>query len=163
MVYRRKHEYEYREGWHPKVDANTVGGVVEQIEEKNGEVTSELFLDASRPEDSPTHAVFEWDDSAAAEKYRLQQASATIGAIRVVVRVIEDNTARDVPHRAYVNVVDDNSLKGRYINVVDAMSNADTRAAVLRRALRELKVFQDKYSTLSELAAVFAAIKSVGA
>ena len=57
MVYQRKYDYEYREGWRPGVDANTVGGMMEQIEEKHGAVTSELFLEASREESSPTHDV----------------------------------------------------------------------------------------------------------
>jgi hypothetical protein len=47
------------------------------------------------------------------------------------------------------------------MNVSDALSNMETRCAVLARAMRELKSFQEKYSALSELADVFAAIDSV--
>lgn len=161
MVYQRKRDYEYREGWRPGVDANTVGGVMEEIEERHGTVTSELFLEASRAEDSPTHGVFEWDDGLAAEKYRLHQASQTICAIRVVV---QEGPAAEVggnPPRAYVNVQSDDRKRAQYMNVSDALSNEDTRSAVLTRALRELKAFQEKYSCLSELAEVLAAIGKV--
>ena len=72
MVYKPKQQYQWGDGWKPSVDANIVGGVVEQIEAENGRVTKEKFLDYSRPEDSPTHSIFEWDDSKAAEKYRLE-------------------------------------------------------------------------------------------
>ena len=65
------------------------------------------------------------------------------------------------PQRAFVNIVDDDSKKARYMNVADALSNEETRYAVLGRALRELRSFQEKYSALSELAGVFAAIDSV--
>ena len=123
LVYQRKNDYEYREGWHPSVDANTVGGVMEEIESKNGAVTSELFLEASRAEDSPTHAVFEWNDGIAAEKYRLHQAARTICAIRVLVRDDRPMVADAKPQRAFVNIVDDDSKKARYMNVADALSN----------------------------------------
>ena len=158
MVYQRKNDYEYREGWRPGVDANTVGGVMEEIEEKHGSVTSELFLEASRPENSPTHGVFEWDDGVAAEKYRLHQASRTICSIRVVVKEDPFGKTMEKPPRAYVNVSSDDSKKAQYMNVRDALENEDTRFLVLSRAMRELKEFQEKYSNLSELAEVFLAI-----
>lgn len=172
MIYQRKHNYEYREGWRPSVDANTVGGVIEEIESQHGTVTSELFLEASRAEDSPTHDVFEWDDSAAAEKYRLHQASRTICAIRVVIQDAENagtnegkNRARDEPlprlPRAFINIVSDDSKKARYMNVRDALSDEETRAAVLMRAVRELRAFQEKYERLQELAEVFSAINKL--
>ena len=161
MVYQRKHDYEYREGWHPSVDANTVGGVMEEIESRNGTITSELFLEASRAEDSPTHDVFDWDDSSAAEKYRLHQAAKTICAIRVVVRTEKERDKPPEMTRAFVNIVEDGSRKAHYMNVSDALSNEETRCAVLARAMRELRSFQEKYSALSELAEVFAAIDNV--
>ena len=161
MVYQRKHDYEYRDGWQPGVDANTVGGVMEEIESRNGAVTSELFLEASRAEDSPTHGVFEWNDGVAAEKYRLHQAARTICAVRVVVHSDPGMGAVVKPQRAFVNIVEDDSRKARYMNVSDALSNVETRAAVLTRAMRELKAFQEKYSALSELAEVFSAIDSI--
>lgn len=163
MVYQRKHEYEYREGWHPGVDANTVGGVMEEIEDRNGAVTSELFLEASRPEESPTHSVFEWNDGVAAEKYRLHQASRTICAIRVIVQGGAGAGSSAKPQRAFVNVAEDDSKRAQYMNVSDAMSNEETRSMVLSRAMRELRAFQEKYSTLTELAVVFMAIDEVQA
>ena len=161
MVYQRRHEYEYREGWRPSVDANTVGGVMEEIEMRNGTVTSELFLEASRAEDSPTHAVFEWDDGIAAERYRLNQAQNTIRAVRVVIRDEQNGVVSSVPQRAFVNVMPDDRKRGEYMNVCDAMANEDTRHIILLRAYRELKAFQEKYADLTERADVFNAIDSV--
>jgi len=160
MVYQRKYNYEYRDGWHPSVDANTVGSVIEEIEDRNGSITSELFLEASRAEDSPTHGVFEWDDNAAAEKYRLHQAAKTICSIRVVIRASPEQEPK--PRRAFVNIVPaDESKRAQYVNVCDALANEETRRVVLQRAIKELKSFQDKYENLSELAGVIKAIKEV--
>jgi hypothetical protein len=47
------------------------------------------------------------------------------------------------------------------MNVSDAFANEDTRMAVLTRAMRELKSFQEKYSSLTELAEVFKAIDRI--
>ena len=170
MVYQRKYDYEYREGWRPGVDANTVGGMMEQIEEKHGAVTSELFLEASREESSPTHDVFEWNDGAAAEKYRLHQASCTIRAVRVIVKEDPRADPKDPKNpeaiklklpRAFVNIVEDDSKKAKYMNVRDAMADAEIRFTVLSRAVRELKVFEEKYASLVELAEVFSAIDRI--
>ena len=41
------------------------------------------------------------------------------------------------------------------------MSQVDLRSEVLKRALRELEIFKEKYSTLTELSKVFEAISDV--
>lgn len=155
MVY-RKNEYEYGGGWHPNVDANTVGEALERIEAEHGVVTSELFLEESRPENAPTHDVFEWDDSAAAEKYRLHQSSMTINNLRVVIR---NDSVQEGQRKAFVNISVEQ--KANYLNVVDALSKPETREIVLERAVRELEQFKNKYDSLSELAAIFTAIEAV--
>ena len=67
------------------VSADTVGAVLEDIEQQNGTVSKELFLDASRSEDSPTHGMFEWDDSIAGEKWRLDQARKIICSLSLKI------------------------------------------------------------------------------
>ena len=53
-----------------KVDADTVGEIFEQIEERDGILSASAVVDEARPEASPIHACFEWDDAKAAERYR---------------------------------------------------------------------------------------------
>ena len=76
MVFELKKNYSWSYGGFG-VDANTVGKTLEQIEADTGSVTKEKLLDASRAEDSPTHALFEWNNEIAGEKYRLEQARST--------------------------------------------------------------------------------------
>ena len=156
MVYKRKNDYEYINGWKGVVDANTVGEVVEQIEERDGEITPAAFLEASRPTNAPTHGIFTWDDQKAAEKYRLQQARNTILSLRVVSATTEDES---VPHRAFLNV--STASAASYISAVDALRVNETRVIVLDRAKRELQSFKDKYAELKELAQVFKAIEQL--
>lgn len=147
--------YEWREGFsNSGVTAQIVGESLEQIENKNGEVTKENVLEYARPKKSPLHPAFEWRDDVAAEKYRLEQAKYLIRA--VIIRP-EESKAREV--RAYVNV--GNSTQGRFINVYDAMSDETHRSTVLSHALDELRAFRKKYEELSELANVLSAIDDV--
>ena len=51
--------------------------------ERRGELTAENLVDAARPEESSTHNCFEWNDSEAAEKYRITQARQWLRVIKV--------------------------------------------------------------------------------
>ena len=142
MVYSWK-MYQYN------VSAETVGKEFERIEKEHGEITSELVLKDAEPENSPMHGLFEWDDAVAGHKYRLQQATQII--ISLAKEVEEDPKPK--PVRAYYNV--SNERKGSFVNVKTAFENPDTRDIILKRALRELESFKEKYQNLSELAGVF--------
>lgn len=136
--------------YQPKVSADVVGEEFERIEKANGELTKENVLDSARDEDSPLHSFFEWNDSIAAEKYRLRQAQ---NLIHMVITVHDNGTET----RSYVNT-NAGHEKSRYINFKDAMANDEYREAVLANAKNEAKTFRNKYATLKELAAVFAEI-----
>ena len=57
-----------------------------RIYQQNGnKITPSDVVDAARPEDSPLHSRFEWDDSVAGEKYREAQAAQLIRTVRIEV------------------------------------------------------------------------------
>lgn len=140
------------------VSADIVGKEVEKLEKKYGEVTARNFVEAARPEESPLHKLLEWDDTKAAEAWRIQQAGTIICCLNIEC----EDTPEPVTVRAYMNVADeaDNPTRrtGSFINTHDAFANADKRSLILRVAYRELKELRRKYSQLSELADVFEAI-----
>lgn len=146
MVY-RYNKFSY------KVPAQVVGEHFEKIEKKYGEVNREKVLDSARPAKSPIHELFEWDDSIAAEQYRLTQAGLLITNLDVE---IETEETEPVIVRAYMNVSE--TTKGTFINVNSAFQSEDTKAIVLRRAYQEMQTFRRKYSELIELSAIFAVI-----
>lgn len=166
-------KYSWKSGWNPSVKPDVVGKVFEEIENRDGEVTSVSLLDASRAEDSPTHGLFEWDDSVAAEKFRLSQSHRIISQLQVDIIVteiadkgepdIEITTENVVKSPAYVNVnpvgrFGVKNTKGSFVSVNKAMSDDDMRKIVLRNALSELNVFKNRYALYKELAGVFKAI-----
>lgn len=66
--------------------ANTkaVAGEVEKLLASGQPLTAQTFLERARDDSSPLHSLFEWDDAAAAEKFRLDQAGQYIRCIRIV-------------------------------------------------------------------------------
>lgn len=140
------------------VSAQVAGEELERIRVKNnGNLTPRAVLEESRDEAAPLHPAFEWDDAVAAEKHREDQARYLIRSITVVAP--ERGVER--PTRAFVSVsVEEEPV---YDHVVTAMSDADKRQQVLRRALAELEGWQRKYADLEELAGVFAAIEAAKA
>lgn len=149
-------EYAWRKHGVAGCSAQTMGEMIESIEKKDGSVTKKSLLDASRPEESPTHNAFDWDDSSAAEKYRLSQAGFFIN--NICVKVVSDDTKPVEKHVAFVNVVEGKHNTAQYKSVRTAYSNKVEKANVLKNALMELKAFQDKYNRLEELTEVFDAI-----
>lgn len=152
-------KYSYRRGFNFKVPAQIVGETLEELAQ-NGELTSLSFLDASRPEESPTHNLFEWDDSIAAERYRLQQATVAINSIEV--QIINEANATVMPQAAFVNVISKApSRPGSFAPIEIALSDENMRSTLLLNALNELKSFRRKYNQLSELTDVFLEIKKI--
>ena len=149
--------YEYV-GRQFRVSADIVGAEMERIEARDGQVTSKSLLDAGRPEESVLHSLFEWDDSKAAELYRLRQATEVITHIHIVI-----DEKPNTPYRAYVNIQESSGQteRGRFINVRSAMENEETRRIVLNMAISEAKRFSQKYANYKELSEVFEAIERV--
>lgn len=148
MVYKPKNNYQWGDGWQPKIDANIVGGVVESLEEQYGCVTKESFLEISRPVDSPTHSIFEWDDSKAAEKYRLEQSLHTIGNLRVVYT---SPSNEEVSVKAFVNVSPKKETPS-YESVAVALKDEGKRSNILNRIQGELDSFVQRNRHIEELA-----------
>lgn len=148
-------------GYSFNLPAQTVGEKLEEVEHKYGSVTTKNFLEESRAEDSSTHALFEWDDSIAAEKWRLDTARRVIGAVKIVVaRPVEPEQTATV--RAFVNKeVDDSKTPASYVSFSKAMNtNRENvyRDIVIANAKRELSEFANKYRIYKEFAEVIEAI-----
>lgn len=134
------------------VSAEKVGEHLRKLEKQYGEVTRETFLESARPADSPMHSLFEWNDTVAAEKYRLHQANVIIASIRVTV------TEEERPPVTLRGFVQDRKVSPGYLNIERALSEEDKRARVLEQAKKELSWFVEKYKAFSELADVISAI-----
>ena len=163
-------KYSYRAGYHYNVPAQTVGETMEKIIDRGDQLTAQSFLDESRPKDAPTHALFEWDDTVAAEKYRLHQSKNVILLVECteetievpdsnveveVIEATEHPTEASKHHYAVINVNPKRpGQKANFVPVQVALADKDMRSQVLANAIGELKAFERRYSTLIELTGV---------
>lgn len=102
---------------------------------------------------SALHACFLWDDTRAAQQYRIWQARELIVSVEAVY---EDGKRRQV----YVSPISTRGPRG-YHRLVDVMSDEDLRMQFLTQALDELERVCEKYADLCELAGVRAAVRLV--
>ena len=112
------------------------------------------LVDDARPARSPLHTLFEWNDEAAAELFRRDQARQIIRLIRPVM---EGGERSEAPAYVHVRV---NGNDG-YMRTDAARSNDEVWAEVLDDALKQLHGLEKRYRHLSELAEVWQAVQKV--
>lgn len=132
--------------------AQSVGERLEMLREQNAEqLTPEVVVADARSPGSPLNSFFEWNDAEAAEQYRLHQARNLIHSVAVTYSATEARPSRSIV--AFVNIkIDDEQF---YTSTVDAMSNGEYRAIVLKQAWRDLQAFRRRYGELAEFAQLF--------
>lgn len=132
-------------------EAEVVGKRLEFLRQRcKGELTPQDVVDDARNNNSPLHSFFEWNNTKAAEAYRLQQARGLIRAV-VAVYTSPDKPARRM--KAYVHIPEPGAP--HYRSVDHAMSQERTRDLVLRQAWREFQAWRRRYSELDEFAKLF--------
>ncbi len=151
MVYKWKSR-----GSYIPVPAQQVGEYLEQIEREEGAINPAILVDKSRDQQSPTHECFEWNDSIAAEEYRVVQAREVM---RFIVTVAEaEEEPREV--RAFYSVADKTEPSQTfYISRDKALADEEYREYILNQARNELESFRRKYEHLAELAGVVREIR----
>lgn len=136
------------------VSAQVAGECLEALRVRsNGHLTPRAVVDEARPEDSPLHPGFEWNDAAAAEAYRETQAKDMLRSIVVQLPQRPDDAR---PTRAFVSVEVERSPV--YTSIDAALSDDSLRAQVIARAWSELRAWRERHKELEDLADLFAEI-----
>ena len=117
-----------------------------------GKFTPMEVLEKAKDETTELHKCFEWNDSIAAEKYRLEQAKNIIRML-----VYEKETKEQAVVRYYAKT----ETKHVYQPTKQFLVQEDEYQGLLRRALAELEAFKNKYHTLTELEGVFEAMETI--
>lgn len=128
-------------------DAEKVFSEIQSIGES---ASPSQIVDYARNENTELHKCFEWNDSIAAEKYRLQQARTVV--CQLVYTESETNKA---PSKIRVLQSTGNSYKPSKMII----QNKSEYESLLERALAELHAFKERYSMLSELEEILALIE----
>lgn len=127
--------------------------VVRALISEHNKVTASMLVDAARPEDSPAHGGFEWDDAKAAEEYRINQGRRWIRVCTVEYEG-EESRLVNVPRVRLDSDPEGSTGEGDYkpvaaiVHVPDeferALSLAVAKLHAARRAVDELRGAADR-------------------
>lgn len=132
--------------------------LVRIADENGGYLKVEAVVEAASSPDSPLHHRFEWDDTAAARKYRNVQAGVLIRQIKITVvrRVEKTKELKITTTREFQSLLSARGEDGGgYESVIEIMSDADKRVEMLATVLAELTAYRQKYAELTELSKVW--------
>jgi hypothetical protein len=141
-------------------DAAVIGPEIEKL--TGGKATTPAaVLDAARKKASPLHKFFDWDDSSAAQKYRLDQA-------RYMLRSIEiewvDMGPKPIHTRAF-HVVRDGDGQKAYAAIGVIRTDNELLEQVVARAKAEAASWYQRYNKLrhvAEIGPILGAIEASG-
>lgn len=125
--------------------------VANEIGEIGGEVTPAQIVERAKDKATELHKCFEWDDSVAADKYRLYQARKVV--CHLVIKEVEEK-ADTAPVRVFHKTGKGEGYKSFELIV----KNKTEYEKLLEQAMSELRAFKAKYHTLSELDEILALI-----
>lgn len=116
---------------------------LEKLAKVDGALYPERIVEVAQDPENPLHSRFEWDDSVAGQRYRLDQARSLVRHVRVVYETAEDKQIRV---RAW------QYQDGAYRSTRTVMTKRDSAHELMEAALNELEGFARKYAALEELA-----------
>ena len=134
--------------------------IIDELEQvraraEDGLLHPENVVAFARNPGTALHNRFTWDNSEAAEKYRVWEARQLIAA--TVTVIAEDRPA----YRAYVSLSSDRANDGGYRPISVIVRNKRMYEEMLSDALKDLERLQEKYEHLKELRQVWRAAQQV--
>lgn len=127
-----------------KADAQQV---CKELHDLGDEFTPEDIVAKATDAKTELHKCFEWDNDAAAEKYRIHQARLITS--NLVFRKESAEEESDQP--VLVRVFNKTEATGGYKPPERVFTQSDEYDKLLKRAIAELRQFKVKYSMLKEL------------
>lgn len=124
--------YEWKEGTRIGADAQKVGEELELIEHRDAKAVVEF---AKKRKSSELHKCFEWNDSKAADEYRLEQARHLMRLIFTEAECQIKGRQEVVKYRAFESVRIDDDEDDRsmmvYLPTVEALSEEEYRSQII--------------------------------
>jgi hypothetical protein len=141
-----------------KDKAQVYGECLNKIAERNGGKFKPIdVVEEARNPRNPLHSIFEWDNTKAAEKYRVEQARHLINHITVEIKY--DNTVRNIKGWFSINETPNEKRMNKiYVNVERVMGEPELRHQVLLSAIEEAEFWKEKYYQYKELSNIFVSI-----
>ncbi len=116
------------------------------IREQHGKLTPKIVLEEARDPEHPLHNRFEWDDSIAAERYRIDQARTLISLVRVSFTTAE-GVEKTVRGFHAVRSVDD---EFEFESIEDVLADPFKRKVVVQEMQRQVAELVSRYENFNE-------------
>lgn len=116
------------------------------VEKYNGMLDPHDVVSEARENGSKLHHLFEWDNNAAGDKYRLIQARILLTTVKVTI----NGEKREAFFNAKVTLNGNGRVRG-YFPLSRVLSDETIHRDVLRQAVRDLEYCERKYQELQEL------------
>lgn len=152
--------FKFVEGTHYKTNPQIVGEELARLNERDGCLKAQTVVDEARPELSPLHPEFEWDDLKAAEAFRKDQAAKLIRCIRVVKG--EDSDGESILERVFITVaVDGYDKPATYYTAAKVLSTSELRQQAISDAVAYLSRARSRLSEYKELEKQYVALEKI--
>ena len=127
----------------------TIEKELRALHSRDGVLTCEAVVDAARAKSSPLHSYFTWDDSRAAERYRLIEAGKLIATVRI--EYTPKKAAQVVYAPAFIPTGTNSEGKREYFPVEEVTRNEFLQQKALADARSEMEGTRARYSHLVDL------------
>jgi hypothetical protein len=137
-----KNEYRARKGarFNDK-DAAVIGAAISEL---GSSCTASDVVSAAKRKSSPLHRYFQWDDTRAAELYRLDQARYYLRHVEIVI--VRENDEQQTRAWHQIEIKQDDATERVYMQSVNISLDPSLQDQVIARALRELQGWKARYS-----------------
>lgn len=137
MKYSLENSYNFKE---KGVDPNEIGDYLSGLLVHKQKLTAEIVLQDAKSTSSPLHKMFEWNDTAAANRWRLEQAASIIQSVHIIYESDEE----PIVVRAFV------SIGEHYEHIEEVAKVKSSRDLLIYQAAKELRLWRKKYSHMNE-------------
>jgi len=147
--------YSFRAGSRlPNEKAEATAKRLQSLKRKRGRLTAEIVVDDAHSPGSPLHEFFEWNDTKAAEEFRLEQARNVIRSVRIEYA---DNGETGESHRMFVHVAMPSEEGGEdraYYLATEALADDVLRERLIADCLADIERFKARYADILDVDAI---------
>lgn len=147
--------YAIKDGARVSGDAQAIGEALERIRDRYGKLTAKTVLTEARKPKHVLHGQFEWDDSTAAEKYRLAQAGMLIRAVVVTFPEVDESPRAFLPVSVRIS---EDRVERRYEPLALVLGDSELSAQVLTEVRSGIAALRRKLDMLSQAEGLISAL-----
>ena len=150
-------EVKWRKGSFFKADAKAALKEIEALNKRHGGYAPDgSLVEHARSPKSVLHNDFEWDDSVAGNKYRLNTEKKIKRSLVVVTDGLNNGQSEPTEIRLFQRAKIECGGKPQriWLNTFDMLKDPEGRQQLVDNAKKELEAFTNKYKALSELSDV---------